>query len=247
MKLKCHLALPKEGLVILESEPQYRQLFDTGNAYKARKVPLPYLQFLVRYIKLKNKIHYPGIYGSGLRITASAKPLSSINDDVFFLPTGDNPGGRVCTPHDKDMKGFTSIYDAVNYAVSAWYGLAHNLGYGQNIKQPYGDVVAAWVKTDLEDISKLHWAKSTTPYFMAIKKGEEQWSGYLAIYGREVTNRNGYPAIPTFDTELPATTKITDQPWNKNTELTPYQEEINLRLIPRKLRKKMGETWNDGM
>ena len=216
MRLKYHLDLPDEGLIVVESEPQMRSLILYYSQRFASRFPLPYLQFTIRYIKINGKLHFPGIYGSGLRITGSLKPLSSIHDPVFFLPMGEYAGGRVCTPHEMDMRGFDNLNELVNTIVGVWYGLNHSLTCDQ------------WNNTKLENFGNLRWTKSTNPYIKAIIVGREHWLQHYPVY-RNYGNNYGNPTVPSFDMEFPAEMPIVDEQWG---------QKIEIRKAARKARRK---------
>lgn len=235
MKLKYHLDLENEGLVILESEPQMRSLITYSACRNSTRIALPYLQFAIRYCKIKGKFHYPGVYGSGLRVTGSFAPLSSDKMAVFFLPVGDVSGGRVCTPHEVDMKGFNSLNELVNSVVSMWFGVTHQI------------CCREWASTKLEDLNKLTWTKDLYSYSKALGVGKGSWSIYFDSY-KDVPNAYGFPSVPTFDIKLPATLIMTDEQWGPNVQLKETitksflleveKTQINIRQASLALRKE---------
>ena len=241
MRLKYHLELPNEGLMILEAEPQMRNLVRYCSSQFSSRYPLPFVQFTIRYIKIKDKFHYPGVYGSGLRITGSLKSLSSIQDNVFFLPTGDAYGGYVCTPHNLDMKGFDNLNELVNSIITLWYGCAHSIGC-QN-----------WHTVNLENLSNLPWTKNILTYKKAIEVGADSWGRVFNDYKNYPLNYKN-PAVPSFNTKLPTNAIIADELWGQHIKINLLPEEkekeieieiekeikqINLQGVSRKIRKKL--------
>ena len=136
MRLRYHKDRENDGLIVLENPPQMRNLIIEGRNTFSNYVQLPYLYFIIRYIKNPNGMFvYPGIYGSGLSLYGSLSPISSWTDSVIFLPTENfNHRGLVCTPHKYDWSHYKSIHELVKAVISMWYGSSHQMRY-----HPFGN------------------------------------------------------------------------------------------------------------
>ena len=175
MKLKYHIEKKDEGLIVLQSDPQYRNIFVQSSSHYLIRVPFPYIQFVIRYVKKKSGVLvFPGVYGTGLRVFGTLKSLETDQDDVFLLPTDDYQGGYVCTDHHYDNKEYSSVKELVNDVINLWWGTQHRV---MNIKIP------EWVDTKLEDIDKLKFispSKNRIPnnesylkYYPCFKEGKD--------------------------------------------------------------------------
>ena len=57
MKLRLHVDGKRKGIVVVEAPPQMRSLMVYGNmGVKPMYVPMPYIQFIIRYQKIKNQL-----------------------------------------------------------------------------------------------------------------------------------------------------------------------------------------------
>src|SRR4051812_4314376 len=126
MILRCHIDREFDGIVILESEPQMRNIISSSEIKNSIYVPMPYIIFTVRYKKHKNEFIYPGVFGCGLHVHGCRKSLTSINDDVVLLPTDDYANGLVCTDHRCDNRRYDSITNLVNDVITMWWNSRHN-------------------------------------------------------------------------------------------------------------------------
>lgn len=207
MRLKYHLELETEGVLILESEPQIRNIFIYSQMRSTTRVALPYIQFVVRYIKKNGKIYFPGVWGSGLRIYGTLSPLTSMQDEVFLLPTDKDQGGYVCTDHRYDMKRFATLEEMVRTVISFWWNTRHNI-FSDNIKQ-LQDISLDDLKNVQWTEPKVHGAKKPCPAFWdALKAGYATWTNQYLAHG-----------VPSFDTNIPIDGIIIDEPWdNKKIE-----------------------------
>lgn len=157
MKLKYHLDRKSDGLVIVEAEPQMRNLFVYSQTKNTMRVPLPYMIFTVRYVKIGKVLVYPGIYASGLHVFCRTETITRADDRVCFMPTDRNSRGLVCTDHASDNKQFNSVKELVNYVVTQWYSHLHMVEY-----QPFG--TTAWQEAKLENIKKAKWEDASYLY-----------------------------------------------------------------------------------
>lgn len=160
MKLRYHQKVFEtdkdyKGLLVLESEPQMRNLYfnkpSTRNGYelKLERVPLPYIYFLIKYDCEYNQCFYPGLYGAGLRVYGSLVPINSFKERVFLLPTDQERLGLVCTNHLYDGKLFDNYYELANFVMGLWWNSTHNL------RDPF--LPSHWKNKKLEDLNKCKW------------------------------------------------------------------------------------------
>lgn len=192
MKLRYHVDRPHDGLVIVESEPQMRNIFVYSQMKNTIRVPLPYIVFTVRYVKMGKVIAYPGTYQSGLHVFCRTEPVTKADDRVCFLPTDRNSRGLVCTDHGSDNKQFKSVKELVNYVVTHWWSHLHYVEY-----QPFG--LTAWQEAKLENI----------------KKGTWEDAGYL-YKALALTKSYGSPE----QREIPPDAVFTDLAWPVDLEFT---------------------------
>ena len=179
---------------------------------------------MVRYVKIKDKVHYPGIYGSGLRVTGSLKPLSSIKDDVFFFPLGDLHGGRVCTPHELDMSEYNNLNDLLQNVVAMWYGLNHSI------------LCMEWPTKNIENFNQLGWTSNLFAYSQAVEKGRSSWVRYFENY-KETPMNYGWPILPSFDTFFPLDAAIIAEEWNKD-----FKFNLSVPVTSKELEAKKMQT-----
>ena len=151
MKIRYHLDRKDDGLLILETEPQVRTMFVYSQNKQTMRVPLPYLIFVVRYIKTKKGFKYPGIAGSGLFVYGKFTPLDKISDGVVYLPTDKNRHGQVCTRHSSDNKIYKTINDLVNEVLTLWFSHVHYLEYDPFLSS------GGWSKASLQNLSTGNW------------------------------------------------------------------------------------------
>lgn len=150
MRLRYHLDKP-EGIIVLESSPQVRSLFVRSQVKSIIRVPLPYIYFTIRYNN-KNVITYPGVYGCGLFVSCSLKPIESFDDQVNYLPTDSGLfKGLVCTNHSYDNKVFKTVEELTNFVVTLWWSASHEIFY-----HPFLNV-NTWCDKKLNEISIGNW------------------------------------------------------------------------------------------
>lgn len=125
----------ENGVMIYEADPQMRILnFRRSNRGKfyvpntRERVALPYLRFMIRYIKKPDRegVIYPGIFGSGLYVFGGKKPLVSLRDKIGYFYTDSN--GIVCTDHRMDNKKFPTKEKLAQKVITSWFGLSHLIG-----------------------------------------------------------------------------------------------------------------------
>lgn len=206
MKMKYHLDRNQDGIVVLESEPQIRSLFVYSQNRNMIRVPLPYILFTVRYVKLSNGgFSYPGVYGSGLHVYANLKPLEDFSEEVFYLPTdsenGSNYRGLVCTDHGSDNMRFNTVEELVNYVVTLWWGHMHHLEY-----KPF-DV---WTEATLDQIPTGKW-KPAGNFRDALLRTKP--------YGRE------------FERSIPMEASVVDVQWPVKLTISPFEEVKDRRYL----------------
>ena len=224
MRLKYHLESETEGVLILESEPQMRNVFVYSQTQSYIRLPFPYIQFVIRYIKKDGKLYYPGVWGSGLRVFGSLKPLSSMTDEVFLLPT-DIASGYVCTNHMYDMKRFSSLKLMAKTIISFWWNVTHTIA---------GPDLDKLKELSLDNLDKFDWKipqynKDYKPQFWdALKVGYSHWQAHQ-------TTRNRLK-IPSFDTNVPLAGIIIDEPW----EYKKFKFKLVEDVPEEPLKKKRG-------
>lgn len=188
MKLKYHLKGSKDGILLLEAEPQQRLIFTYSQVRNTIRVPFPYLLFTVRYLKNEKKFQYPGIYGSGLRVFCRPEPITSVNDLVYYPPTDAMRKGLVCTDHGSDNKQFKSVEELATSVVSHWWSHLHMVEY-----QPFAK--KKWEDATLDDLPKAKWTEAGT-YLTALPATR-------AYYGMGEGQ----------DTEVDSSVEFVDEPW----------------------------------
>ena len=154
MKLKYHKKVKDthgktHGLLILEAEPQMRNLFRYGQTSCIARVPMPYVQFVLHYRKINDKFVYDGLGGNGLRVYGSLDSLDSFKNNIFGLPT--DPAGLVCTDHKFDNKRFNSLFELAQSIITLWYNTMH---YAD------GKLMKKWESLDLSNLKKMSWVKN---------------------------------------------------------------------------------------
>lgn len=232
MRLKYHLELETEGILILESEPQIRNIFVYSQLGNTARLPFPYIEFVIRYIKDdKGQLYFPGVWGSGLRVYGSLKPLNSMLDDVFLLPTDDRQGGYVCTNHMYDMYKFSSLEIMTKTIISLWWNVNHMIN-----QVCYNKIR----NMSLEQILKpgaVDWCiphrgrKNKSSFWDALKAGYSNWQGNHEVHG-----------VPTFDTSVPIDGIIIDEPWDNKKIKLVIRPDAELPLKRKRGRPKKNET-----
>ena len=106
----------EDGLLIYECEPSLRTLF----VPRKIRINLPYLYFVVRYLKDSRAFFYPGVLGSGLHLYASMVKISSFQDEICVFPT--DIDGQVCLDHRYDYRKFPSKESLASDIIAAWFG-----------------------------------------------------------------------------------------------------------------------------
>lgn len=124
MKLRYQLENEKCGVIVYESDPEFRTLFTRSQVKYSVRVPLPHMLFVVKYTKTGDKFVYPGYFGIGLQVFCGNKPLGSLDEELFCFPTDTN--ATVCTNHTFDNSLFDSPEELAKFVVSLWYGATHN-------------------------------------------------------------------------------------------------------------------------
>ena len=123
MKLKYIDENDSDGILILESEPQIRNLFIQSQTKDSIRVPFPYMQFVFRYTKRLNKFVYHGYSGAALSILGSKKSLTSLKSKSFVIPT--DTTCIVCTDHDYDGKEYNTLFEMTQEIITLWWGTRH--------------------------------------------------------------------------------------------------------------------------
>ena len=208
--LKGSLARTKEahcdglGLLILEAEPQVRSIFLQSQTKQTIRVPFPYMQFVFQYYKHKGKFIYPGLEGCGLRIFGTKKPIETITNKVFTLPT--DMGGVVCTDHRYDCKEYDNLFDMTQEIITLWWGTQHIL------HQSYYNI-EGWMRA--KSFNKVKWpnakAQAGSDVLLRLIGGENLNSkddGYDDEYGSYIQ----FSSVP----QKP----LIDKTWSKDTEIT---------------------------
>lgn len=196
---------PSEGILILESEPQMRTIFIHSQCRDRVRLPFPYTLFLLKYQRTSTgKYKYIGVYGNGLRVFGSLKPLSSMQDKIFLLPTDIERSGSVCTNHSYDNKEYDSLFEMTSEILSLWFGHVHfiNANYAEKayndlaVKRGLKVTIEQWENSQLDQLDKIEWTKfgynskvaptgeflevvKSDAYIMPVDKVEftdEQWS-----------------------------------------------------------------------
>lgn len=125
------------GMILLESEPQLRTILTKG-VTRTRRIPFPYVIYVVTYQKLNKGYIYKGIYDCGFRFFFRNSPLQNLDDDIFYSPTDSELFGLVCTPHETDNKKFKDLFSLTNTVISMWWELEHTSTFSfanwQNMK-----------------------------------------------------------------------------------------------------------------
>lgn len=197
MKMRYHLDRKQDGLVVLEAEPQLRSIFVYSQNRNTMRVPLPYILFIVRYVKLSSgNFSYPGIYGSGLSVYGKLKPLADMSDNVVYLPTDyESNKGLVCTEHSSDNKQFGKVTELVNFVVTHWWGHLHRIDY-----QPFG--ATAWQEAKMDQIKKGKWQKA-------------------GDFRSALLERKSY-GTPE-QRSIPTDAKVVDLQWPATLEIAPFE------------------------
>jgi len=191
--------------VVLEAEPQLRSIFIYSQTRNMIRVPLPYILFTVRYVKLSSgKFSYPGVYGSGLSVYGNLKPLANVSDEVVYLPTDSENKGMVCTEHRSDNKNFNTVTELVNYVVTHWWGHIHRIEY-----QPFG--ATAWYEAKMDQILKGEWQKAGN-------------------FRKALLERKSYGSSK--QRSIPANAKVVDLQWPTTLEITPFDGPEEPELDP---------------
>lgn len=204
MKLRYHIDREKDGLVILESEPQVRTIFVVSQLRNNIRVPFPHIIFTIRYEKLDDKFVYPGIYRSGLCVYGKLKPLNKLSDEVIYLPTDYIRKGLVCTNHSYDSKKFDSLKELVNFVVALWWSMSHMVEY-----QPFKKL---WNESDLKDLKSANWEKHSN-----LSKSLVEKKDYGNAEQRKISELD-----EVLDVEWPI--QLTTQPYKIETEAKPEPE-----------------------
>lgn len=116
----------EDGLLIYECEPSVRTLSVSNKKGMPEKIRinLPYLYFVVRYLKDGCNFIYPSIFGSGLHLYASVTQINSFEDEICVLPT--DIDGMVCLDHRYDYIHFSSKEKLASNIIAAWFGSSHD-------------------------------------------------------------------------------------------------------------------------
>ena len=200
MKLRYHLEKPcvkveayrsygnvkAEGILVLETEPARRSICAYSQTRATSYVPFPYVYF-VRYLKT-DKVTYPGIYASGLRVFISPKRLESFDDTVFYPPTDSQRKGLVCTDHSKDGKQFKSVAELGSFVVTMWWNHNHAIEY-----QPFQG--KRWHEATMDDLPKA------------------SWTGGASLKKSLVATRSIYGGQAGGDTDIPNDAVFIDEQW----------------------------------
>ena len=110
----------EDGLLIYECAPSVRTLLLYSKTGRQNiRINLPYLYFIVRYLKDGCNFIYPGIFGSGLHLYASVAQINSFEDEICVLPT--DIDGLVCLDHKNDYMKFYSKESLASNVIAAWF------------------------------------------------------------------------------------------------------------------------------
>ena len=196
MKLLYHRTDASGGLIILESEPQYRTIFSNSNASNVKRIPFPFVNFIIRYEINELGFYWRGIHGGGLRVYGSKESLKSSNDIAFVLPNETSRYGLVCSTHTLDYKSYKSLIDLVNMAVSNWWGLDNHIDYNPIPYKP-------WHHTKPEELKNAQWQYNDSLKNLAkqaienaehyILTNEIKDSGILDLIGDEIFTNEIWP------------------------------------------------------
>ena len=173
MKLKYKQEGYDEGLIILESEPQFRSVFIKSETRNSIRLPFPYLYFTIAYVKVDNMYQYEGYYGHGLTVYAGLKPLSSLRDKMFLLPIEMSSYGAACTNHAYDNKLYNSLFELSNEVLSLWWGSIHSV---------YGIDIVSWSELSLNELDKIRFFK--LPFY------ESEYLQNIEMYRRILNPKN---------------------------------------------------------
>ncbi|RTK96344.1 MAG: hypothetical protein EKK64_04400 [Neisseriaceae bacterium] len=135
----------KYGFILLEHEPCYRTIDAYSNHFglSNKRVPLPYVQYLICYTRKDNEYFFHSFQDGGLRVYFSDKPLENLEQKVScpwlegkYLNSVRN--GMICTTHEFDpdvtnkgkiiyKKSSKKLFDIVDYQISTFWGMQHCL------------------------------------------------------------------------------------------------------------------------
>jgi hypothetical protein len=124
MKLKLKFETEDSGLLILEQEPQNRVLM-IGNRHATYN--LPYVLYVIRYLKAGGRFQYDGIHGHGLQVFFTNKPLETLEDTVYFPPTDSARFGLICTDHRYDSKSYPTLSKLTKTVINLWLNTQHQM------------------------------------------------------------------------------------------------------------------------
>lgn len=214
MKIRYHIDREEDGIIILESPPQYRT-FNTDSFAKGShnvRIPLPYIYFTIRYVKYEGRIFYPGVYNSGLHICGSTKEINSFKEEIISMPTDQKFKGLICTNHSYDFRIFKSLKEICEWTISEWYGLNHHMEYDPF---GYGPNFEFWKNLKLENLSNpdFKWKKEIFKDFLMNQK---EGVGNIKIGNPRLMNIINYPDFIDLPTSEIDNLKITK---NNNSKL----------------------------
>jgi len=138
-----------KGLIVLESSPQIRTIFTSGNKGLVR-LPFPYVMYVVGYRREKEKYIYSGVEDAGLRVFFRNSPMEKYTDSVFCSPMDADNYGLVCTPHDHDFKVFDDLPSLVNHVITLWWNISHTI-YDINFN------FNEWKELSIEECLNQNW------------------------------------------------------------------------------------------
>lgn len=158
LMLRYHNDEDSPCFTVFSMEPQYRTILLYGKGTPAR-VPLPHLFFVFRYSIVPGGYCFPGIYGDGLRVLCSNKPLTKLTDMLCSSPTDHIGTGQVCTDHGWDNAIFDDVEVLTGTILDLWWNTPHWFCVNRQGYDYYGD---KWKEMSMEDILKQEWTPATS-------------------------------------------------------------------------------------
>jgi hypothetical protein len=89
------------------------------------------------------------VYGAGMIVFGSHKPLRSFRSQVFNLPNEMKFKGAICTNHGFDGASFNSLKNMVDFCLTDFWGKEQNAS----------DIDGKWLRTPLDKLNTLPWKK----------------------------------------------------------------------------------------
>lgn len=175
------MPLPKwqdgyHGVMVVEQQPQVRTLLIDTNQ---RHVPLPYVVFVISFTKLQGYYSY-----SGIQIGFNNKPISSLDDHLYYPPLPNFSGHGVCMGSYEGKRNARSPADVANDAISTFWQSVFAAGMQQF--QLKGKNVSSWA--GWEKIEPLDILKATFQRGSSVRAMMPQSAGTLNTEDRKLVN-----------------------------------------------------------